>query len=97
MVLTSSFCCGSGVNVELSGGGPWLPAFLLDSPPTSGEAASLFQGLLSSAIGISGLPRQTFLGPFCCRCTLNAFTGLPGLKDLALSLFPLSSPLPLFS
>lgn len=83
--------------MELSGGGPWLPAFLLDSPPTSGEAASLFQGLLSSAIGISGLPRQTFLGPFCCRCTLNAFTGLPGLKDLALSLFPLSSPLPLFS
>lgn len=97
MASASSSCCGSGVNVEPTSGGPWLPPFLLDSPPASGEVdftSHSFPGAPLSATGIRGLPVQAFLGPCYCEWTLNISIGPPGLRDLALSFLPLPSPTP---
>lgn len=95
MASASSSCCGSGVNVELASGRPWLPPFLLDSPPASGEVAFTshpFPRAPLSAPGIRGLPAQAFLGPCYCGWTLNVSIRPSGLRDLALSFLPLPSP-----
>lgn len=95
MASASSSCCGSGVNVEATSGGSWLPPFLLDSPPASGEVAFTghpFPRAPLSATGIRGLPTQAFLGSCYCGWTLNVSIGPPGLRDLALSFLPLPSP-----